>query len=134
MKHYTNLPSEYLLFLTYFENISNDSDTAWFNLNTDFNGKSENEFKWNKLELLSLEWSEDDNKELINIRKFWKNHITIILSVKDGFQFLAICLEKNKYGEIVYGREPLFEDVKKVCTSFDELIDLFEKKEIQSFL
>ncbi|WP_108868936.1 SMI1/KNR4 family protein [Aquimarina aquimarini] len=134
LERYVNLPAEYLIFLRGFESITNMSDTIWFNSNNDFNAESDNEFKWNEFELLSLEWSEDDDDELINIVDFWKNHIPIILSVKDGFQFLAICLENEKYGEIVHGREPVFEDVTKICNSFNELIYLFEKKEIENII
>ncbi|MDF4202095.1 SMI1/KNR4 family protein [Maribacter sp. SA7] len=134
LKRYNNLPIEYLTFLKNFEEITNEDDTAWFNLIKEFNGNSESEFKWNEFELLSLEWSEDDNEELKVITGFWNHHIPIILSVKDEYQFLAISLEKEKYGEIVHGTEPEFENIKKVCNNFNELIDLLEKKELKNIV
>ena len=134
LERYANLPSDYLQFLKNFESISNSTNTTWFNLNSDFNGETGSEFKWNEFELLSLEWSEDDKEELMNIKEFWKFHIPIVLSVNDGYQFFAICLEDEKYGEIVHGQEPVFEDVSKICNSFIELIDLLEKKQISNMV
>ena len=134
LNRYKNLPIEYLTFLKNFKQITNEKDTAWFNLIKEFNGNSENEFKWNEFELLSLEWSEDDTEELEAVAKFWNQHIPIIMSVKNEYQFLAICLEKEKYGEIVHGTEPEFENAKKVCNNFDELIELLEKKELKNIV
>jgi len=132
LDRYENLPREYLQFLTHFERITNSSETTWFNSISDFNGTSDNEFKWNEFELLSLEWSEDDKEELVNISKFWNSHIPILLSVKEGYQFLAISLEEEKYGEIVHGKEPLFEETTKICNTFAELVDFIKKQDPES--
>lgn len=134
LNRYKNLPIEYLNFLKKFDEITNEEDTVWFNLIKEFNGNSENEFKWNEFELLSLEWSEDDAEEIKVITEFWNHHIPIIMSVKDEYQFLAISLEKEKYGEIVHGKEPEFENVTKVCNDLNELIDLLEKKELKNIV
>ena len=127
---YQNLPSAYIKFLHSFKVITNVTDTSWFNLIQDFNTNSENEFKWNHFELLSLEWSKDDDEELKAIKNFWKQHIPIILSVKDGYQYFAICLNKNNYGEIVHGCEPLFEETTKISNNFTAFMELIEKGEI----
>ncbi len=131
LKRYVNLPEEYLTFLKSFERVTNTSDTVWFISNDDFNESTKNDFKWNEFELMSLEWSEDDDEELISIRKFWKNHIPILISVKDVYQFWAISLTDDSYGEIVHGQEPVFEETTKVCANFNDLIDLMENKEIK---
>lgn len=130
LNNYENLPPEYLNFLKKNKEIINETDTAWFNLNKEFNENTKNEFKWNEYELLSMEWCEGDSEELELISKFWNKHIPILLSVKDKYQFLAICLEKEKYGEIVHGIEPEFENVTKICGNFSELIDLLENEEL----
>ena len=133
INRYEDLPNEYLEFLRKFKEITNKEDTAWFNLNNEYIGITENEFKWNEYELMSLEWSEDDD-EIKKVQEFWNNHVPIIMSVKDEYQFLGICLEKEKYGEIIHGREPEFEKVKKICNNFYELIDLLEKKKLKNIV
>ena len=67
LERYPNAPSDYLNFLKSFTNISTTSDTSWFNSIDDFDKKSDNEFTWNAFELMSLEWSEDDLEELLNL-------------------------------------------------------------------
>jgi len=133
LKRHKNLPQEYISFLESFESIINDSDTTWFLSVFDFNGKSNNEFKWNEFELLSLEWSEEDEEELNNITSFWNSHIPILMSVNNGFQFLAISLKDENHGEIVHGEEPVFEEVTKVCNNLNELIDLIGRKDEKLF-
>ncbi|WP_405397578.1 hypothetical protein [Maribacter sp. Asnod2-G09] len=134
VERYTNIPAEYLLFLKSFETIANSSDTAWFNSVQDFNEQSDNEYKWKEFEILSLEWSEDDDDELVNVAEFWNHHIPILLSVKDGFQFLAISLANENYGEIVHGQEPVFEEVTKICNNFNELINLLANNKLQNLI
>ena len=126
LKRYKNLPSDYLTFLNQFEQISNQKDTSWFNAIEDFNGEADTDFEWNNFELQSLEALEDDKEECENVRNFWDNHIPILMSVTE-YEYLAICLACDKYGEIVHGVEPVFEETTKVCNSFEELIALFEK-------
>lgn len=45
LNRYNNLPTEYLDFFKHFKDITNESDTTWFNLNDEFNETTENEFK-----------------------------------------------------------------------------------------
>jgi hypothetical protein len=125
LKRYKNIPPEYLTFLQQFEQITNREDTAWFNSIEDFCEESDSDFAWNEFERMSLEALEDDETELRNIRTFWNNHIPIMLSVTE-YQYIAICLDSERYGEIVYGVEPEFEETLKVCDNFNELMDLFE--------
>lgn len=134
LNRYKNIPSEYLTFLSSFERITNSTDTIWFNSNTDFSGTSDSEFKWNEIELLSIVWSEKDHTELEKISEFWDNHIPILISVKNGYQFLAICLLNKNHGEIVQGGEPEFEEVEKVCQNLDELINLIENRKLESLI
>jgi len=44
--------------------------------------------------------------------------------VKDGYAFVAIALEKHRYGTIVSGREPEYEDVAPICESFMQFLVL----------
>lgn len=124
LKRYQNIPEDYLIFLKQFELIATDDDTTWFNSIEDFNGESGNVFTWNDFELQSLEIYNTGEKESENAREFWNNHLPIVLSVKSEYQYLAICLENDRHGEIVYGLEPQFEKVTKVCDNFEQLMVL----------
>ena len=133
LKRYKTIPSEYLDFLKQFELIINQEETVWFNSIEDFNEELETDFKWNAFELMSIESFEDDEEELENIRNFWNNHIPILMSVRE-YEYLAICLESNKYGEIVHGLEPEFEETSKVCDNLEQLIILMEKASDNQYL
>ncbi len=130
---YNIIPKDYLEFLKSFESIHNPEETVWFNSINDFNEKSNSDFKWNEFENLSREWSEDDEEELKIIDKFWNEHIPILMSVKNQYEFLAINITKSNYGKIFHGKEPEFENVSEYCKDFNELISLFEKSEIKRY-
>jgi hypothetical protein len=125
LKRYEKIPFEYLTFLKQFGQITNKEDTAWFNSIEDFYGETESDFKWNAFELMSLEWLEDDKEELENIKIFWDNHIPILMSVTE-YEYLAICLKRDRFGEIVHGVEPEFEETTKVCDNFEQLMTLIK--------
>ena len=125
LKRYKNIPLEYLSFLQQFKQITNQEDTSWFNSIEDFDGETDTDFKWNDFELQSLEALEDDEEETEKARNFWNNHIPILMSVTE-YEYLAICLESSRYGEIVHGIEPEFEETTKICDNFEQLITLMK--------
>ena len=133
LKRYKNIPAEYLSFLKQFKQIANKEDTVCFNSIEDFNEETETDFKWNAFELMSLECFEDDDEEQGIIRNFWNNHIPIVLSVTE-YEYLAICLENDRYGEIVHGLEPEFEETSKICDNFEQLIDLMKEPSGNQYL
>lgn len=125
LKRYNNIPVEYLNFLKLFEQITNQEESSWFNSIEDFNGESDTGFEWNEFELQSLDALADDEDEVENIKSFWNNHIPILMSVTE-YEYLAICLEPDKYGEIIHGVEPEFEETTKVCDNFEQLMILIK--------
>jgi len=133
LKRYQNIPFEYLTFLNQFEQIRNQKDTAWFNSTEDFNGESDTDFMWNDFELQSLETFKDDDKAVEKVQNFWNSHIPILMSITE-YEYLAICLESSRYGEIVHGVEPEFEETTKVCDNFEQLMTLLKTPSINIFL
>ena len=87
---YSELPADYQEFLQRFQTITNESDNVWFNSIEDFNGESDSGFRWNEFELMGLEALADDKESCDMIRLFWDSHIPILMSVKDGYQYLCI--------------------------------------------
>jgi len=125
LDRYKKIPTGYLDFLNQFEVIINNDDDVWFVSIEDFNEETETDFPWNAFELMSLEAFEEDKEESERIRDFWDNHIPILMSVRE-YEYLAICLVEDKFGEIVHGIEPEFEEVSKICNNFEELMDLMK--------
>ena len=88
---------------------------------------SDSGFRWNEFELMGLEALADDKESCDMIRLFWDSHIPILMSVKDGYQYLCIDLSPENYGKIYYGVEPEFEDSAEfVCDSFNHLLEIHQ--------
>ena len=69
------------------------------------------------------------------IRLFWDSHIPILMSVKDGYQYLCIDLSPENYGKIYYGVEPEFEDSAEfVCDSFNHLLEMLSSNKKNDIL
>lgn len=132
---YSELPADYQEFLQRFQTITNESDNVWFNSIEDFNGESDSGFRWNEFELMGLEALADDKESCDMIRLFWDSHIPILMSVKDGYQYLCIDLSPENYGKIYYGVGPEFEDSAEfVCDSFNHLLEMLSSNEKDDIL
>jgi hypothetical protein len=118
---YPSLPREYVEFLGGFDLCVNRGETAWFLSESDFNGTSGSAFKWNEFELQEAEAAQGDGRWQSEVRAFWDRHLPILISVTDGYSYLAI---ETESGHVVHGREPEYEDVVMVSSSFDEFAAL----------
>jgi hypothetical protein len=123
-----NIPDEYKTFLENIKICTNSEENTWFLCIGDYLEKSEDAFRWNEFELISLE-SADGDGELINvIKNYWDKHFPIIFNIKNGYSYYAINTENKK---IVYGYEPEFEENKIVANNFDELLEKIINKEME---
>ncbi|MCF0116183.1 MAG: SMI1/KNR4 family protein [Erysipelotrichaceae bacterium] len=118
---YNNIPEEFIDFLTMFKSITSADETTWFLCNDDYTDDSEDAFRWNEFEIMSIEAAGDDNIWKDEIVKWWTTKLPFILSVNNGYSYYAIDLE-NSNGTIVRGEEPEFEDTVVVANSFDDFI------------
>jgi hypothetical protein len=115
----------YLDFLMNFNVLSNKEKTVWFNSLKDYSNSINNDtqFSWNDFEIESLDCAEGEDEEK-EILKFWSIHLPFLLSVKNGYSYLAIVIEGKSKGEIVYGREPKYKDIKTVANSLEDFMEL----------
>lgn len=129
LDRYSNLPKDYLTFLIDLKYCVAKDEKSWFNTIADFNGTTDNGFRWNEFELMILEDYEDetdeDAKEII---KFWDKHIPILMSCRNFYCYFAISLFPDKYGQIVYGSEPEFEETVFVESDFLEFMKKLTNK------
>jgi len=121
-RRYSSLPEEYVAFLKQIHILSNREDTCWF-LNVDnFKGAAfDTAWQANSFEKISLEAADGDSEWAETISQFWNEHIPIVFSLKNGYEYYAICLSD---GAVVNGIEPDFEETSFVANS---LADFFEK-------
>lgn len=121
LKKFCNIPESFLNFLQYFKSITSKDETTWFLCANDYADETDDAFKWNEFELMSLEAADSDKEWKKSIKEWWNNRLPIILSVKDGYSFWAIDLSD---GTIVRGGEPEFEEVSVIADNFEEFIDM----------
>ena len=57
---------------------------------------------------------------LSDIKSFWDKHLPILMSVKNGYSYVAIGIGEFNNGKIFYGTEPEYEDVAIIANSFYE--------------
>lgn len=126
-ERYTNIPQQWLDFISTVKSTINNDNTTWFLCKDDYDIQREDTFQWNEWEIVSLESAESDIKWENEIREFWNNHLPIIMSVKGGYSYYAISM---KNGSIVQGSEPEFEECEVVADSFWELMKKITKNEI----
>jgi hypothetical protein len=120
---YALIPDSYMQFLGNVVYCQNSEENVWFLSEDDFEGKSDSAFAWNEFELQSLECSLGDAQLIAEIKNFWDTHIPILISVKGYYSYLAISTLKNEYGVVVEGSAPEYEEVTKLCDSFEELME-----------
>jgi hypothetical protein len=120
------MPDDYESFLSSVTLCVNAAETAWFLCAKDYNGQRDTAFRWNDFEMQSLEAAGGDASWKTEITTFWSKTLPIFLSVKSGYAYLALNVDpgSDRYGSVVYGREPEYEDVTHICDSFSDLCDL----------
>ncbi len=119
LSRYGRVPQPYLWFLRATALLATPDETGWFNCKSDFEGASDSAFKWNELEIISLQAARDDEGWKQRVTQFWDTHLPVFISVKSGYAFYAI---DTGNGAVVYGYEPEFEEVEAVASSFLEFL------------
>ncbi|MDE6627369.1 MAG: SMI1/KNR4 family protein [Lachnospiraceae bacterium] len=122
-ERYSSIPYEYQELLKVVEELVSPDEKTWFICESDYNSESGSAFKWNEFEMISLEAAEGDIEWQQEIISWWDKYLPIVMSVKDGYSFFAIDLYNEK-GAIVEGREPEFEETKKVANDLNAFFDL----------
>ncbi|MDR1930737.1 MAG: hypothetical protein LBQ44_08940, partial [Treponema sp.] len=85
-----NIPNEYKAFLGKIKICINAEENIWFLCIGDYLEESEDAFRWNEFELISIEAADDDNELINGIKDYWNKHFPIILNVKDEYKYYAI--------------------------------------------
>jgi len=122
---YPRLPVSLIEFLSGLTSCADSSQTTWFLCQSDYEGTSNSAFRWNEWEQVSLDSARGDTRWITQIRAFWDSHFPFLYSVHSGYAFHAVCTAANRFGQIVAGYGPEFEEVSPVADSFESFLSTF---------
>ena len=122
LNRYNYIPKSFISILEDYKCIASKDDTTWFICGDDYLDRSDDVFKWNEFEIMSLEAAEGDEVWKKEIKDWWSDKLPFIMSVKSGYSFYAIDLGDNK-GAILMGQEPEFEEANVVARDFDDFLE-----------
>lgn len=114
---YKNIPKQWFEFIINFVDIVNSTDDMWFLTCENF---LDDVWSYNDFENMSLDAANKDEIWSTEIKEFWNNNFTIIMSVGGNYQYFAIELNS---GKVVQGWEPEFESPIVVAESFVEFLE-----------
>lgn len=100
-----------------FSLLSNADETVWFLSRDDYSPETVSTFAWNEWEQLSIQAATSDD-EALAVSRFWERHLPILLSVRNGYEYLAV----RDDGTVVHGMEPEFEEAVVVFPHFEDLL------------
>lgn len=110
-------PEMVIRWVSSFSLLSNSDETVWFLSRDDYSTGAEGAFAWNECEQLSMQAATTD-EEAGAVSRFWKHHVPVLLSVRDGYEYLAV----RDDGAVVHGAEPEFEEAVVVFSQFEDLL------------
>jgi len=110
-------PGAAIRWVSSFSLLSSSDETVWFLSRDDYSTGAEGAFAWNECELLSIQAATTDD-EAVAVSRFWRRHAPILLSVRNGYEYLAV----RDDGAVVHGSEPEFEEAVVVFSHFEDLL------------
>ena len=110
-------PETVIRWVSSFSLLSSSDETVWFLSRDDYSTGAEGAFAWNECELLSIQAATTDD-EAVAVSRFWRRHAPILLSVRNGYEYLAV----RDDGAVVHGSEPEFEEAVVVFSHFEDLL------------
>ena len=122
---YPRLPDSLVEFLSGLTQCVDGSQTTWFLSQRDYEGTSGAAFRWDEWEQLSLDAACGDAKFITEIRVFWDSHFPFLFSVHSGYAYHAVCTADDRFGQVVEGYEPGFEEALPVADSFESFLTAF---------
>jgi hypothetical protein len=121
----SNVNEDLVEFVKSFKTLANKEDNVWFLSIEDYAIANKGDgFAWNEFELDSMEYAEDEEQKAY-VSNFWRNHLPFMMSVKNGYAYVAIVINGEDKGSIVSGSEPEYEEPVKISSSLDEFFDKY---------
>lgn len=124
-RRYSQLPANVEWFLGGLETCVNRNETVWFLTHNDYGQNRDGHFRLNEHELMCLDAAGGDNEDIERIRAFWDRHFPFMFAVHSDYDYLAVDLHPEVYGQIVHGYMPEPEQPSPIAYSFSEFILMF---------
>jgi hypothetical protein len=121
-QRYPILPAEVVTFLSSLEVCCNQLENAWFLTAEDLAREEDVGFRWNEYERMALE-DLDDPVERSAITTFWDSHFPFMMAVHSDYDYLAIRLTADSFGNVVHGYAPEWEEPSTIAESFAEFLE-----------
>ena len=121
-ERYPRLPSEIGEILEGVDECVAADEKSWLLCSPDYRGESESAFAWNEFELQSLEAAAGDEAWRAEILAFWDRHFPVYISVRDCYEYAAVCLDEGSFGQVVSGIEPEYEETMPVASTFSQFV------------
>lgn len=101
-----------------FSVLASPDDQVWFlSAQSYAGGVSDEAFPWDAFRHESLA-AASGTDERSAVDAFWSAHLPILISVRDGYEYLAVAPD----GQVVRGGEPEYEEVTVVAAGLDALL------------
>ena len=124
---YPTVPSEVVDFLGRLETCHNADESVWFMTPDAFRVRGdEDAFHWNEYERMSLESEKGDAESAVRIRRFWDDHLPIVLAVHSDYDYLAVRVAEPNVGAVVHGFAPEWESPFEVARSLGAFLRAYE--------
>ena len=124
-QRYPALPSDVVTFLSSLELCCNQAENSWFLTSEDYAREDTSTFRWNEYEHMALETYDDDPVYRAGIKAFWDSHFPFMLAVHSDYDYLAIRLTPDGFGNVVHGYAPEWEEPSPIAVSFAAFLDTF---------
>jgi hypothetical protein len=74
---------------------------------------------------MALETYDDDPVYRAGIKAFWDSHFPFMLAVHSDYDYLAIRLTPDGFGNVVHGYAPEWEEPSPIAVSFAAFLEAF---------
>jgi hypothetical protein len=122
---YPSLPRSVTTFLSKLDRCINREEDAWFLTRQFFAAEPGEGFRWNEFEMMAIDSISDEPSRVGDIRRFWDNHFPFMVAVHSDYDYLAVRLSSEGFGQIVHGCAPEWEEPSVVSGSFTDFLELF---------
>jgi hypothetical protein len=122
---YPQLPADVESFLGGIKSCINSNNTVWFLTRDNYHRVPDLQFRWNEHELMCLDAADGDENEIARICAYWDRHFPFMFAVHSDYDYLAVDLTPETFGQIVHGYMPEPEISTPVARSFAEFVESF---------
>jgi hypothetical protein len=121
---FPSLPGELVAFLEAVKSCVDRQRVTWFLCEEHYNGSSAWPIRWNEWELHSDEVAAGKAALRERMNAFWSVNLPVVGTVRHEYAYLTLRVSGPDRGAVYHGCDPEVEEVERVCSSFDDLLEI----------